>query len=81
MLLDISLADVMVVGKSCIVGCPTDVTYDTNKSSMAANISTGPTTITFGFAGSGQGYTITDTMTLGAVYHFECRLSASDSDL
>ncbi|KAJ7830255.1 hypothetical protein B0H14DRAFT_2593480 [Mycena olivaceomarginata] len=51
MLLDISLADVMVVGKSCIVGCPTDVTYDANKSSTAVNISTGPATITFGFGG------------------------------
>ncbi|KAJ7830299.1 aspartic peptidase domain-containing protein [Mycena olivaceomarginata] len=65
MLLDISLADVMVAGKSCIVGCPTDVTYDANKSSTAVNISTGPTTITFGSGGSGQGYTFTDTMTLG----------------
>jgi multisubunit Na+/H+ antiporter MnhE subunit len=48
MLLDISLADVMVTGKPCIVRCPTDVTYDANKSSTAVNISTGPTTITFG---------------------------------
>ncbi|KAF7351940.1 Acid protease [Mycena venus] len=66
MLVDISLADVMVAGKSCIVGCPTDVTYDANKSSTAVNISTGPTTLTFSTGGSGQGYTFTDTMTLGS---------------
>ncbi|KAJ7863296.1 hypothetical protein B0H14DRAFT_3608530 [Mycena olivaceomarginata] len=68
MLLDISPADVMVAGKSCIVGCLTDINYDTNKSSTAMNISTGPATITFGFGGSSQGYTFTDTMMLGRYY-------------
>ncbi|KAJ7719216.1 hypothetical protein B0H14DRAFT_3521373 [Mycena olivaceomarginata] len=65
MLLDISLADVMVAGKSCIVRCLTYINYDTNKPSTAMNISTGPATITFGFGGSSQGYTFTDTMMLG----------------